>query len=139
MKKPLTGALRLIDANLNRAREGMRVVEDTLRFLYGDRTGCRALKRLRHSLDAAARRIYPELLRSRDSTGDVGRGVRETPHPDAKAILFANFNRAKESVRSLEEYSRLIDPAASAAFKRIRFGLYGLEKKIGLRYFAKKD
>lgn len=118
--------LRLIDANLNRLREGIRVVEDIFRYIYNDKKTSTKLKRLRHlsRLDN-----YEELLSTRDVKGDVLRSSikSEQNRDDLSSILIANFKRAQESSRVLEEFTKLISIKSSENFKYIRYELYSLE------------
>lgn len=120
----------MIDANLNRAREGLRVVEDTARFVLGEDGAYKKARGLRHRLDKLTREIYPALLAKRDSRRDAGRKIKEGKREDLGAVLAANFRRSQEAVRVLEEYSRLIAPGAGPALKEIRFAVYALEKKL---------
>ncbi|HEX8202202.1 MAG TPA: thiamine phosphate synthase, partial [Isosphaeraceae bacterium] len=123
---------RILDASANRAREGLRVVEDYARFALDDPMLTRRLKDVRHRLAAALGGLDPELLLSaRDTPGDVGthimtatERVRENP----RALLSANFKRAAEALRSLEEYSKLVDEWLSGRFEVHRYDVYTLEK-----------
>jgi thiamine-phosphate pyrophosphorylase len=45
---------RLIDANLNRAREGLRVLEDLARFELDDAALSERAKQIRHGIRTAA-------------------------------------------------------------------------------------
>ena len=118
--------LRLIDANLNRLREGIRVVEDIFRYIYDDKQTALKLKELRHlsRLDN-----YIELLETRDIKNDVLRSSikSEQNREDLYSILIANFKRAQESSRVLEEFTKLISIKDSENFKYIRYELYNLE------------
>ena len=118
--------LRLIDANLNRLREGIRVVEDIFRYIYDDKQTALKLKELRHlsRLDN-----YIELLETRDIKNDVLRSSikSEQNREDLNSILIANFKRAQESARVLEEFTKLISIKDSENFKYIRYELYNLE------------
>ena len=125
---------RIVDANLNRAREAMRVIEDFARFLLDDPATTRSLKQMRHDLAAAAR-IWPpaELLAARDTPGDVGtvlttRAERQRLSPAHVAMAAAK--RLTEALRVLEEYAKLDDPPAAAAFKQMRYRAYGIEKTL---------
>ena len=69
--------LRLLDANLNRCREGLRVLEDTARFVRDDARFFRAFRSQRHKLDLITRRHYPDLVGARESGADRGRTVKE--------------------------------------------------------------
>jgi len=121
--------LRLIDANLNRLREGIRVVEDIYRYIFNDKSIATKLKTLRHNSRIS---IYDELLNSRDIQNDVLKTstVSEQNRTDLSSILIANFKRAQESSRVLEEFTKLIDIKSSENFKSIRYELYHLEKSI---------
>ena len=140
MQSTQTGIYRVIDANLNRAREGLRFCEEVVRFVLDDARLTRRLKRLRHRITDILKKFSPTLLKARDSESDVGRNrVRDKRSRSGYRDLFlANMERVKESVRVLEEFSKLIDEEirgkasdrASSSFKRIRFRLYTLEKQI---------
>jgi len=121
--------LRLIDANLNRLREGIRVVEDIFRYIYNDKNIASKLKTLRHKSRID---IYNELLDSRDITNDVlKQSIKSEQNRDnLKSILIANFKRAQESARVLEEFTKLISTDTSENFKTIRYELYDLEKAL---------
>jgi thiamine-phosphate pyrophosphorylase len=120
---------RLIDANLNRLKEGLRVLEDIQRYLYDDGESSRRFKRLRHSLQKA---YDPSRLPYRDIVNDV---LKESTASEMKRsnltdLLLANFSRAQESARVLEEVFKLEDPQLSPLFKTIRYVLYDLEKSL---------
>lgn len=121
--------LRLLDANLNRLREGIRVVEDIFRYIYSDKQTSSKLKSLRHKSRIEQ---YDKLLDSRDIIGDVLKDTTtsELNREDLKSILISNFKRAEESARVLEEFTKLISAKDSANFKNIRYDLYDLEKRI---------
>jgi thiamine-phosphate pyrophosphorylase len=121
--------LRLFDANLNRAREGLRVIEDTARFVVIERKVFAEARAARHRLDKITRDIYPELLKQRDSRSDEGRTVKESKRQGLKALLSANFRRVEEALRVLEEYAKLVAPKSAPEFKKIRFKTYILERK----------
>ncbi|MFY9085433.1 thiamine-phosphate pyrophosphorylase [Aliarcobacter cryaerophilus] len=118
--------LRLIDANLNRLREGIRVVEDIFRYIYNNKEISTKLKDLRH---IARTKNYYELLETRDVENDVLRESikSEQNREDLNSILIANFKRAQESSRVLEELTKLSSIEDSENFKYIRYELYNLE------------
>ena len=124
-----TKNLRLLDANLNRLVEGIRVVEDVFRYILDDKTTALNLKSLRHK---ARLDIYTKLISSRDIKNDVlKKSIKsEQNREDLKSILIANFKRAQESSRVLEEFTKLISTEDSEKFKYIRYELYDLEKKL---------
>src|SRR5450631_1134900 len=64
---------RLLDANANRAREGLRIVEDTARFVLDDAAAAKAFRGFRHQLDELVRTHYKELLKARKVETDSGR------------------------------------------------------------------
>jgi len=120
--------LRLIDANLNRLREGVRVVEDIYRYILNDKETASKLKQLRHS---ARVDFYDKLLESRDIQNDVLKTSisSEQTRANLASILIANFKRAQESARVLEEFCKLYDKTLSEVFKSIRYELYDIEKR----------
>jgi len=122
-----TKNLRLIDANLNRLAEGIRVVEDVYRYILDDKTTAKRLKALRHK---ARIDIYDELINSRDIKNDVLKTSTssEQTRSNLQSILIANFKRAQESSRVLEEFCKLISTKDSENFKYIRYELYDIEK-----------
>ncbi|MBD3797761.1 MAG: thiamine-phosphate pyrophosphorylase [Campylobacterales bacterium] len=121
--------LRVCDANLNRLKEGIRVVEDILRYKDNNKTLAKKLKSLRHQ---AITENTKELLQHRDSINDVLRPSTssEQTRTSLEAIIIANLKRAQESSRVLEELYKLEDINTSEKFKTIRYELYNLEKEI---------
>lgn len=122
---------RVIDANLNRLKEGIRVVEDIMRYRDNNKELSLKLKQLRHK---ARIDETQELLKNRDSINDVLRPTiqSELNRTDIVSILSANFKRAEESSRVLEELFKLYNVKYSENFKQIRYELYNLEKEIVL-------
>lgn len=126
---------RVIDANANRAREGLRVAEDFARFVVADESAAVALRDARHRVTEALRAVAPAaaLLAARDTEGDLGVDG-ETFVPAARAsggdVAASAFKRAEEALRSLAEFAKLFDPEAAAAFERERYALYDLEKRV---------
>ena len=122
---------RVIDANINRLKEGIRVVEDIMRYRDNNKELSSKLKNLRHS---ATVDITTQLLQHRDSINDVLRPTikSELNRTNITSIIIANFKRAEESARVLEELFKLYDAEYSERFKHIRYELYDLEKQIVL-------
>jgi len=120
---------RVIDANLNRLKEGIRVVEDILRYRDNNKELSSKLKKLRHLSQV---KETQELLSYRDTDNDVLRSTikSELNRPDITSIIIANFKRAQESSRVLEELYKLNNIEYSENFKYIRYELYGLEKDV---------
>ena len=120
---------RVIDANLNRLKEGIRVIEDIMRYRDNNKDLSLKLKELRHR---SRINDYKELLQNRDSIGDVLKTSTksELNRKDITSIIIANFKRAQESSRVLEELFKLENIEYSENFKSIRYQLYNLEKEI---------
>lgn len=120
---------RVIDANLNRLKEGIRVVEDIVRYRDNNKELSHKLKLLRHK---AKINETLQLLKERDSVNDVLRNTLKTElnRSDISAIIIANFKRAQESSRVLEELYKLHSIEYSENFKYIRYELYALEKEV---------
>ncbi len=134
---------RIIDANLNRASEGLRVIEDGVRFVLDDRSFTEELKELRHSLAKIVEETpafsREELISSRNSQKDVGAQLAEEKREEIKEMLRANFKRVEEAERSLEEFGKLLSPLMGERFRKIRFQTYCLEKKIEMRLYKKHN
>jgi len=128
--------VRLIDANLDRLGEGLRVLEDVARFLLNDAELCRQLKTLRHRLVEDIHPLEQQLLAARKVREDVGAFKRlpgEAKHKDLPALVIANARRVQESLRVLEEFARLSNTplvTKPAKFEHLRFDIYELEQKL---------
>jgi thiamine-phosphate pyrophosphorylase len=131
------GIDRVIDANLNRTHEGLRVCEEIARFILNSRVLTSELKNARHQVSLIARneRVFANLIRQRKSLQDPGKEIygNELKRKDYRDIFFANIQRVKESMRVLEEFSKLGGTASAIRFKRIRYQIYEIEKKIAQR------
>ena len=127
------GILRVIDANFNRAKEGLRVVEDIFRFILEDNTLRKKTRGLRHGLDALTQEnLLKKSILSRDSKSDIGKDTDEleTKRDNATNLLYINLQRVKESLRVLEEFFKIIIPKKVTKIKNIRYETYSLEKKV---------
>ena len=136
MSKLSKEVLRIIDANFNRSREGLRVCEEVTRFIWNSPVLTRALKSVRHSVTDILKDT-PALFKTRDVGSDVGRKTRrksEMRRLDYADIFSANIERVKESLRVLEEFFKLIDKSDSAKFTKLRFKVYEIEKKALIRF-----
>lgn len=136
---PKRSLLRLLDANANRALEGLRVVEEIVRFHWRAAGAFRRLRALRHAVAGALRRlpVSPrELAAVRDSREDVGRRAAAAGVESLERLLLINLQRAKEALRTLEECSRLIAPRQTRAFQRLRFRTYEVERELLRRVAA---
>jgi len=127
---------RALDANCNRAREGFRVAEDVARFVLNDVRLLESLKKLRHGVTQAEKSLFgsPQVrLVARNVEKDLGRGNKEKSEKvrtSPRELLKANLKRAQEALRSLEEFSKLIQHPASARFKKLRYEAYKIEEKL---------
>ena len=143
MKEPSSRLFRVYDANLNRAREGLRVCEEVARMLLDDPVLTRRCRRLRQDIHAAGRLLGgSRLVAGRDSRRDVGRPGRRGPvktHPGVRDLLTANLRRSQEALRVLEEFGRVRSAAASRVFGALRFRSYTLEKAFYSRLPALRD
>lgn len=128
------GINRIIDANINRAKEGLRVCEEITRFILNNRKLTSDFKTIRHRIDGIIKYLpvsLPDLLKTRRSREDVGRNIYlgELKRKNLSDIFFANIQRVKESIRVLEEFSKLINIKFAIKFKRVRYNIYEIEKK----------
>ncbi|HNV23940.1 MAG TPA: thiamine-phosphate pyrophosphorylase [Candidatus Omnitrophota bacterium] len=124
---------RIIDANLNRAKEGLRVCEDVCRFILDDKKNTREFKDIRHRLTHLISFLpVSQVIRYRDSDTDVGRmtTTAELRRKKIADIFYANSQRVKESIRVLEEFFKLGHPATAKDLKILRYKIYALEKKV---------
>jgi thiamine-phosphate pyrophosphorylase len=125
---------RILDANLNRAREGLRVCEELVRFALEDAALTRRCQRLRHDLDRlTAGWVGLKWIRARRVSSDpghpaFGRSLRR--HRHLKDVAIANFRRTEEALRVIEEYARLRSVRKAQRFGRLRFRVYDLEQKV---------
>ena len=126
--------IRILDTNLNRCKEGLRVVEDTCRFVFCDETLYKKIRKVRHLSSKYLTDQYEQMLTARDSIKDSGRKDKEQSRQNLKNIVIANFKRAEESLRVLEEYSKIIDFNTALKYKALRYEVYTIEKKMLLKY-----
>lgn len=132
------GELRLLDANANRAREGVRTAEDYIRFTCGEHRWAAALKNTRRTITELLNKtaLSDALLSSRMVVTDPLRPTSsEPPAPSAessKLVAQRGLKRAQEALRVLEEYLRAPAPAVSQEFERLRYRLYEVEQWLAL-------
>jgi thiamine-phosphate pyrophosphorylase len=122
--------LRLLDANANRAREALRVLEDYARFILDDDSLSSRLKNMRHELAIASADWGPEY---RDTPGDVGTTIKtssEQNREDLDHVVIAAGKRFGEALRAMEEYSKIFNPATAAVLETIRYRFYDIEQAI---------
>jgi thiamine-phosphate pyrophosphorylase len=130
-----SATLRILDANANRAREALRVIEDYARFSLDDRGLCEALKHLRHDFASATAAITADALLHRDTPADVGTGAKTQPElrrDDLNHVVTAAGKRLGEALRTIEEYLKTVDPVRASQVESIRYRFYDLEQRIAL-------
>ncbi len=120
----------IIDANLNRAAEGLRVVEDWARFYLRDRALTENLRNVRHGLWQCVSDNYPEIIKGRDTGEDLLADTKEAARNELDDIPKASFNRVKEALRVLEEMGKIISPEVGNKFKKMRFSIYDIEREF---------
>ena len=120
---------RIIDVNLNRLTEGLRVVEDIVRLALEERRLLAAIRKLRTQVGRDVRALRRQVIPSRKSETDLGRGDRfdKAKRKSLEDVLLASFKRAEESARVLEEVLKIAEPALAGKLKAVRFRLYDLE------------
>ncbi|HEY8503917.1 MAG TPA: thiamine phosphate synthase, partial [Gemmataceae bacterium] len=125
---------RALDANANRAREALRVLEDYCRFALDDRFLTEQAKSLRHELAAALGALPVSLLlQARETDRDVGTavGAATERHRDGpRHVALVNLKRLQEALRSLEEYGKVFDPATAEKLEQLRYRSYTLERAL---------
>lgn len=124
---------RILDANFNRLREALRVIEEYYRFIVENESVCVSLKQMRHTLTAMEKAIGQNaLLYGRDTAADCLASATRPEEMNRACtgdILNANFKRAQEASRVIEEYSKICGAGNGCEeAKRIRFELYALQK-----------
>jgi thiamine-phosphate pyrophosphorylase len=140
MPKP---ALRIMDANLNRIGEGLRVLEEIARLLLDDVDLSQQLKDMRHRMVRVDLSLEQQFLQARDSEGDVGIDLEasgQKKYKDIPATIVANARRVQEAMRVMEELSKNPGvPLESDKFKRARFDLYTIEKELYSRLMKQDE
>jgi len=129
--------LRIIDANLNRIGEGLRVLEELARLMLDDAALTQQLKDMRHKMVRADWSLRRQLLQARDSAGDVGVDIEASDEKGQRSLpetVSANSRRVQEALRVMEEMAKIpginLD---SDKYKQARFALYTIEKELLLK------
>ena len=126
--------LRIIDANLNRAGEGLRVLEEFARMSLNDTAITQRLKNMRHEILVTDKNLQEQLVQARDSENDVGTDMKvagQDEQRDATTIIVANARRIQESMRVLEETAKAYDTEVETdIYRKARFELYTIEKML---------
>lgn len=125
-----TALFRILDANLDRAREGLRIIEEWCRFGLNDQSKTAKIKHLRQSV---GQWHTAEIRAARDTPGDLGTAIthpQETQRVSLADVLQVNLARTQEALRVLEEYGKLHSQKMSAACKQMRYQLYTLDSEL---------
>ena len=121
---------RILDANLDRAREGLRIIEEWCRFGLNDAGLTEQIKHLRQTLG----RWHSTTIReSRDTPGDPGTALshpQEERRDTLQTVVQVNCCRVQEALRVLEEYGKLYKAEMANDAKQMRYQLYTLESKL---------
>ncbi len=129
--------LRLIDANMDRIREGLRVLEDIARFILNDASLSESLKKMRHNITEKNNQIQMQLLLSREAESDVGAFLKinnGTKREDLLDVTIANARRVEEALRVVEEFAKLPDIDLNyESFQKARFSVYQIEQDMVAR------
>jgi thiamine-phosphate pyrophosphorylase len=152
------GLLRIFDANLNRATEGLRLLEDVARFILNDYELTQSFRDIRHALAQSAQPLDIRLLSERDAEHDIGKPIRDVlkkqgipdnngngesnPYAELTDTIAANARRVEQALRVMEELSRLSETEPvldTASFARARFDLYALGKKLSSGILRQKQ
>jgi len=128
--------LRIIDANLNRAGEGLHLLEDLARLILNDVNLTQQLKTIRHDILRGDWSFNQQLIQARDSESDVGVDIEawgEGKHRELTIMVVANARRVQEALRILEELSKIPGTTPQLdtnKFKQARFALYTIEQTL---------
>ena len=118
---------RIIDVNLNRTAEGLRILEEISRFVLNNRDFSSFIKKTRHKICQIQEADYQNLLIARDSLNDIGPKIQNPDsRVDIETIFKANVKRIQQSLRVLEEY----DINNSSVYEKLRYQIYDFEKKM---------
>lgn len=121
---------RILDANLDRAREALRTIEEWCRFGLENLELCDRCKQMRQEL---AQWHNEEFRLARNTPDDPATGLshaNEVSRADIKAVLRANMGRLQEALRVLEEYGKIVDPNLGESMKQMRYRVYTLESQL---------
>ncbi len=137
----MDNVLRILDANFNRAREALRVMEDYARFVLDDASLSRRIKQARHDLrNAFPGFVRDSLVRHREIVHDVGRGITTEAERQREAssdVVIAACRRLSEALRTMEEYAKTFDRDVAAKLEQLRYAGYELERHLTITLQAR--
>ncbi len=124
---------RMIDVNVNRMSEGLRVLEDIARFYGAHAKVTDEIRHMRHKARKNSSYLYTLLIHERDATNDIGFHISQQNtldrKKDIKTVVIANFKRVQEAVRVVEETLKMLgENERSKAYEEMRYQVYTLEK-----------
>jgi thiamine-phosphate pyrophosphorylase len=125
--------LRVLDANANRAREALRVLEDSARFVLNRADLCGELKALRHGVTESLLPYLSEAIVQRDTPGDVGTDIKteaEQTRLGSAAVAIAAGKRLGEALRAIEEFLKTGDAKAAGKIEGLRYRFYEIERRL---------
>ncbi|MCM8825406.1 MAG: thiamine phosphate synthase [Candidatus Omnitrophica bacterium] len=122
--------MKIIDANFNRVREALRVIEDILRFSKTDTELALKLREIRHAFTSSYIKYFGSLaIVSRNVKNDPGKENKPYTAKNIRQIVVRNFLRAEEGLRSIEECSIITSPSSTKAWQKLRFAIYQIEQQ----------
>jgi thiamine-phosphate pyrophosphorylase len=134
-------SLRIVDANLNRIGESLRLLEDIARLILNDAIMSKYLKEMRHDIEDIDFPLKQQLLQSRQADSDVGAEIKvrqQFEQRDFQSTIIANSRRIEQSMRVIEELAKTADSGLEAdRFEEARFEIYTVEKELVSRLLRK--
>lgn len=133
---------RVLDANLNRAIEGLRVVEEFGRFVASHKKVSTEIKNLRHQLSLLCQKYSDQWAEQRNSGEDVGAEIAaadEYSRSSLEDLVGANLARVNQALRALEEYSKVVSPEISPGVEAVRYQFYDVEKNVKRVAFVERS
>lgn len=131
---------RILDASANRAAEGIRTIEEYIRFGLDDASAASAAKELRHDLAIAVSRLdRPSLLAARDTQTDVGTTLQtasEYQRTKIADVITAAAQRVQQSLRVLEEYGKIVDVEFARQIEALRYRAYTFHRQVELKTYT---
>lgn len=131
---------RMLDANVNRASEAARVLEDVARFIFDDGEMSSIIRNIKHDIRKGVKDLFDLCISSRNTINDVGVNnsfsTSMDSRDDIRALVTANFKRIEEALRSIEECLKILDRYEKAkCYEKLRFDCYCCEKDFFQRHF----
>jgi thiamine-phosphate pyrophosphorylase len=128
-----TETLQIVDVNINRITEGLRVIEEIARFVIKDEQLTKQIKTERHKIRKLSKKI--ETLECRDTSKDLGKkkDFDTYSYKNILELINRNFKRAQEGCRVIEEFTKLLDISLSSDIKEMRFKIYDIEKTMNIK------